>query len=82
MKKCQNLKNKWCKAIGEIADFGNPGARGLAVSMVINVKTGGSGYGLRYGLSAEKRKELGGKDIWVNFCPFCGADVSKRTGKR
>lgn len=80
--KCQNLKNKWCGAIKKVADFGNPDARGLAVSMVVDIKTYARGYGLRLGLSADKRKELGGKFVWLGFCPFCGADVSKRTNKK
>jgi len=78
-KKCNPLKNKWCEYTKEIADFENPDAVGLAVSQVINLKNNKKGYGLRYGIPMKRRKELGGKFTWIDYCPFCGADVSKRT---
>lgn len=80
-RKCVPSKNKWCEAIKLIADFGNPDAIGLAVSNVVNVSTHKKGAGLRYGVPRNKRKELGCKYIWPNFCPFCGHNISKRTEK-
>lgn len=77
--KCKNLKNKWCPAMETVADFGNPGAIGLAVSSIINVKTGAHGYGVRYTVNRKRQKELKGQYLFLNFCPFCGADISKRT---
>lgn len=79
MKKCSAVKGKWCGAIQELADYGNPEASGLAVSSVMNVNTYKKGHGLRIGFPRKRWKELGGKFVWLNFCPFCGADVSKRT---
>jgi hypothetical protein len=81
MKECNNLKNKWCRGIEQVADFGNPEAFGLAVSMVIDIETYAKGYGLRLGFNRAQAKDLGGKMIWLNYCPFCGVDVSKRTSK-
>ena len=81
MNKCNNLKNKWCKALKTVADFGNPEAIGLAISDVIDIETFKKGKGLRLGFNRAQAKELGGKWIWLSFCPFCGADVSQRTGK-
>lgn len=77
--KCKPIENKWCEAIKMVADFGNPDATGLAVSRVMNLKTGTLGHGLKYGFSRNLKKELGGSFIWVEYCPFCGANVSKRT---
>lgn len=77
--KCSAVKNKWCGAILKVADFGNPEAVGLAVSMVIDVQSGDRGHGLRLGFNRAQAKELGGKMVWLNFCPFCGSNISKRT---
>lgn len=81
MKKCNAVKNKWCDYIKELADFGNPEAVGLAISNVVNINTGARGHGLRLGFPRNRWKELGGKFTWVDFCPFCGSDVSKRTAE-
>lgn len=81
-RKCIPLKNKWCGAIKKLADFGDPEASGLAVSQVVNVQDYTRGYGLRIGFPRKRWKELGGRMIWVNFCPFCGADVSERTKRK
>ena len=78
IKKCDPLKNHWCRDIMQVADFGNPEAIGLAVSSVVDIKTYAKGFGLRYGLSRLKRNQLGGKFVWINYCPFCGSDVSER----
>lgn len=82
MKKCNAIKGKWCNSIKQVADFGNPDATGLAVSSVMDINTYAKGFGLRLGLPKELRKKLNGKYIWCNFCPFCGADTSKRVAEK
>lgn len=72
--KCNAKKGKWCKAVEEVFQFHDPVSKGLLVNDVINTKDYSKGHGLSYRPKANAKQFY-----WLNFCPFCGANVEERT---
>lgn len=73
-RKCNAIKGKWCGGVKQMFQVNDPDSDGLHTATVINVETHARGNGLLY----RKRKQFKG-NLWLNFCPFCGANVEKRT---
>ncbi len=75
--KCKAYKGQWCRAVEEVFQFENPTSKGLVVGVVVNTRTGDRGFGLSYRFKANTNKF-----VWLNFCPFCGSSVQKRTSRK
>lgn len=78
-RKCIPLKNKWCEPMKLFGQVGDPDASGLNIATCINTKNHSRGYGALLRFSYRQKKDHGYNYIWLNFCPWCGADISDRT---
>lgn len=76
-KKCDAAAGKWCGGVDHVFQFANPVSKGLVAVDVVDVKTYARGHGLIYRPKANARGYF-----WLNFCPFCGANVEEHIKKK
>ncbi len=73
--KCKAYKGQWCLSAMDVFQFHDPVSKGLVITGAVDRDTYARGFGMLYRLKAN------GASGWLNFCPFCGANVQKRTRK-